>query len=48
MAPTRAVAFGLVARGIVDVLQKGHVVQDLTSIKGPIRLRLRPEAEPAE
>ena len=48
MPPTRAVAFRLVARGLVDVMQKGQVVLDLSNIKGPIRLRLSPEADPAD
>lgn len=39
MEPARAAARRLVARGSVDIMQGGHVV-DASNAKGPIRLRL--------
>ena len=40
MDATRAAAGELVAEGVLEVTQRGEVV-DLTSAHGPIRLRLR-------
>lgn len=48
MERTRQVARGLVAKGQLEILQKGKVV-DPSSFKGPIRLRLKlPKAEEEE
>lgn len=41
MEPVREAARRLVARGEVDIVQGGHVV-DPSTAKGPIRLRRRP------
>jgi hypothetical protein len=40
MEPARAAARRLVAKGVIDITQAGHVV-DASTAKGPIRLRLR-------
>ena len=40
MEPTRAVAAELVAEGLIEVTQRGEVV-DLASARGPVRLRRR-------
>lgn len=40
MEPARAAARRLVAQGLLDITQNGHVV-DASTAKGPIRLRLR-------
>ncbi len=40
MQPTRDAAARLVARGLLEITQKGQVV-DPSTAKGPIRLRLR-------
>lgn len=40
MQPTRDAAARLVARGLLEITQKGKVV-DPSTAKGPIRLRLR-------
>lgn len=40
MEPARAAARRLVAKGTIDILQHGHVV-DASMAKGPIRLKLR-------
>ncbi len=40
MEPVREAARRLVARGVIDITQKGHVVDGSTA-KGPIRLRRR-------
>jgi hypothetical protein len=42
MDPVRDAARGLVARGELEVTQRGEVV-DLDRARGPIRLRLLPE-----
>lgn len=39
MEPTREAAARLVARGELNVLQKGQIV-DVVSVRGPIRLQL--------
>ncbi len=39
MEPARAAARRLVAKGVLDIVQQGHVV-DPSTAKGPIRLRL--------
>ena len=39
MDPVRDAARGLVARGELEVTQRGEVV-DLDTVRGPIRLRL--------
>jgi len=41
MAQVREVAFRLVEAGLIDVTQRGRVV-DTHRAKGPIRLRLKP------
>ena len=41
MEPARSAARRLVARGEIDIVQKGQVV-DPSTAKGPIRLRKRP------
>lgn len=41
MSHVRDAAALLVREGRIDVTQKGHVVADLSEVKGPIRLRLR-------
>jgi hypothetical protein len=43
MQRTRQVAAALVAEGRIEVTQRGQPV-DLATVRGPIRLRLRPEA----
>ena len=48
MPATRSAAFRLVDRGLIEVTQKGQVVQDLMSMKGPIRLRLRSQPDTSE
>ena len=40
MEPVRQAARRLVAKGVLDITQGGHVV-DASTAKGPIRLRLR-------
>ena len=50
MPVTRQAAQELVAAGDLEVLQRGNVV-DVTTVKGPIRLRLKqgaacPDTEP--
>jgi len=40
MEPARQAARRLVARGVLDIVQRGHVVDGDTA-RGPIRLRLR-------
>ena len=40
MEPARAAARRLVAKGVINITQGGHVV-DASTAKGPIRLRLR-------
>ena len=41
MDRTREVALRLARDGVIDILQRGEVLQDLQNIRGPIRLRLR-------
>ncbi|RKG91917.1 DUF3253 domain-containing protein, partial [Corallococcus terminator] len=40
MEPVREAARRLVARGVLDIVQGGRVV-DPSTVRGPIRLRLR-------
>ncbi len=40
MERTRSAAQRLVGRGVIDVVQKGEVV-DISTARGPIRLRLK-------
>ncbi len=47
MEPTRRVAQRLAREGVIDILQRGAIVPDLDSIRGPIRLRLRPPPAPS-
>jgi len=44
MDPTRQAAARLVAQGLVDVTQGGEVV-DVTTARGPVRIRRHREAE---
>lgn len=46
MEATRAAAGRLAARGQLNVLQKGQIV-DLETVKGPIRLQLAGDAQVA-
>ncbi|MEM7387195.1 MAG: DUF3253 domain-containing protein [Verrucomicrobiota bacterium] len=41
MELTRRVALVLVNEGLVDICQKGNVVDPSAGIKGPVRLRLK-------
>lgn len=45
MDPTRQAAARLVAQGLVDVTQGGEVV-DVTTARGPVRIRRRPSTRP--
>ena len=45
MEPTRQAAARLAAQGVVDVTQGGEVV-DVTTARGPVRIRKRPSTNP--
>ena len=41
MSNTRAVARDLVKAGILNILQRGSIINEQDSFRGPIRLQLR-------